>query len=277
MRRQATTEVVNSFGLSVRKACDLTGMNRSTYRYQAKPAGDDELRLKIKTLAGKHTKYGCQMILFKLRQQKLQVNHKRVERIYREEDLQLPKRRRRQKTGSVTRVEPEPVTAPNEEWAMDFVSETLFDGGRFRVFTLIDIYTRQSLQIQSRRSMSGLLVTQFLDQAIVEYDKPKRIRCDNGPEFIGKELDQWCYQNGVDLHFIKPGTPTENCYIESFNGTFRDECLNTNWFLSIHEAGMIIEKWRREYNEERPHSSLGGLTPREFAMTLNEESTFAVG
>jgi putative transposase len=277
MRRQATDEVVDSFGLSVRKACDLTGMNRSSYRYQAKPSTDADLRFKIKTLAGKHTKYGYRMIVLKLQQQKIFVNHKRVERIYREEDLQLSKRRRRQKTGSVTRVEPEPVTLPNEEWAMDFVSDALFDGGRFRSFTLIDIHTRQALQIQPRRSMSGLLVTQFLDQAVVEYGKPKRIRCDNGPEFIGKELDQWCYQNGVDLHFIKPGTPTENSYIESFNGTFRDECLNTNWFLSMHEAGMIIEKWRREYNEERPHSSLGGLTPREFAMTLTEESTFAVG
>lgn len=277
MRRQATDEVVNSFGLSVRKACDLTGMNRSSYRYRAKPAGDDDLRFNIKALAAKHAKYGYRMILLKLRQQKVLVNHKRVERIYREEDLQLAKRKRRQKTGSVARIEPDPVTLPNEEWAMDFVSDTLFDGRRFRAFTLIDTYTRQALQIQARRSMTGFLVTQFLDQAVVEYGKPDRIRCDNGPEFIGKELDQWCYRNGVTLHFIKPGTPTENCFIESFNGTFRDECLNTNWFLSIQEAGLIIERWRREYNEERPHSSLAGLTPREFAMTLTEESTFAVG
>ena len=145
MRRQATDEVVDSFGLSVRKACELTGMNRSSYRYRAKPSDDDDLRLKIKALAGKHTKYGYRMILRKLRQQKIQVNNKRVERIYREEDLQLAKRRRRQKTGSVTRIEPDPVTAPNEEWAVDFVSDTLFDGGRFRAFTLIDVHTRQSL------------------------------------------------------------------------------------------------------------------------------------
>jgi putative transposase len=277
MKRQTTNEVATSFGLSIRKACKLTGMNRSSYRYQGKPDHDDELRGKIKALAGKYPKYGYRMILLKLRQQKVFVNHKRIERIYREEQLQLAKRRRRQKTGSVSRNTPDPVTAPHEEWAMDFVSDTLYDGGRFRAFTLIDTYTRQALQIQPRRSMSGQLVTQFLDQALVEYGRPRRIRCDNGPEFIGKELDHWCYTNGVELHFIKPGKPTENCFIESFNGTFRDECLSTNWFLSIHEASMIIEKWRREYNEERPHGSLGGLTPREFAITLTVESTFQVG
>ena len=127
-----------------------------------------------------------------------------------EEELQLAKRLHRRETGSVTRIETDPVTAPNEEWAMDFDSDTLFDGGRFGAFTLIDTHPRQALQIQARRSMSGLLVIQFLDLAVIEYGKPKRIRCDNGPEFIDKDLDPWCHQNGVELHVIKPGMPTEN-------------------------------------------------------------------
>jgi putative transposase len=277
MMRLVTNKVIAHFGLSERHACSLTGMNRNSYRYEKKDAVDDGLRDNIKRLAEQHSKYGYRMITLKLRQQKVVANHKRIERIYREEGLQLSRRRKRRKTSKVIRNEPEPVTGLNEEWAMDFVSDTLYNGGRFRVFNLMDTYNRKALQMQARSSMSGTLVTRFLDEAVVEYGKPRRIRCDNGPEFAGKVLDQWCYQNGIDLYFIKPGKPTENCYIESFNGTFRDECLNTNWFWSIQEAQIIIESWCREYNEERPHGSLGGLTPNQFSLKLRADFTIQVG
>ncbi|MGA2548004.1 MAG: IS3 family transposase [Rectinemataceae bacterium] len=268
-----TDQVISTFGLSERRACSLIGINRNSYRYEKKEVADDGLRDAIKRLAEKHSKYGYRMITLKLRQQQVLANHKRIERIYREEGLQLARKRKSRKTGSVIRNNPEPVTSLNEEWAMDFVSDTLHDGGRFRVFTLIDTHSRMALCLQARASMTGSMITQFLDQALVEYGKPRRIRCDNGPEFVGKALDQWCYQNEIELYFIKPGKPTENCYIESFNGTFRDECLSTNWFWSIYEAQIIIEKWQREYNEERPHGSLGGLTPWGFTLKLGAEST----
>ena len=277
MMRPVTDKVICTFGLSERRACSLTGMNRSSYRYERKEADDDSLRDAIKGLAEKHSKYGYRMITLKLRQRDVLANHKRIERIYREEGLQLARKRKRRKTSSVIRNSPEPVTGINEEWAMDFVSDTFHDGGRFRVFTLIDTHSRMALQLQARTSMTGVMVTKILDQALVEHGKPRRIRCDNGPEFAGKALDQWCYQNGIELYFIKPGKPTENGFIESFNGTFRDECLSTNWFWSLHEAQMIIFKWQREYNEERPHGSLGGLTPRGFALKLGMEFTIQVG
>lgn len=277
MIRPVTDKVISTFGLSERRACALTGMNRSSYRYEKNKEADDGLREAIKRLAEKHSKYGYRMITLKLRQRDIFANHKRIERIYREEGLQLARKRKRRKTGSVIRNAPDPVTCINEEWAMDFVSDTLHDGGRFRVFTLIDTHSRMAVQMQARASMTGGMVTGFLEEALVEHGKPRRIRCDNGPEFAGKALDQWCHQNGIELYFIKPGKPTENCFIESFNGTFRDECLSTSWFWSVHEAQILIERWQREYNGERPHGSLGGLTPREFALKLGMGFTMQVG
>lgn len=277
MMRPVTEQVISNFGLSERRACSLTGMNRNSYRYEKKVVVDDGLRDAIKRLAEKHPKYGYRMITLKLRQHQVLANHKRIERLYREEGLQLARKRKSRKSGSVIRNVPNPVTRLNEEWAMDFVSDTFHDGGRFRVFTLIDTYSRMALQLQARSSMTGSMITRFLDEAMVKYGKPQRIRCDNGPEFAGRALDQWCYQNCIELYFIKPGKPTENCYIESFNGTFRDECLSTNWFWSIREAQLIIDKWQREYNEERPHGSLDGLTPKDFALRLTSDFTIQAG
>jgi putative transposase len=277
MKKTVTSEVIAQFGLSERRACALTGINRASYRYKPEEALDDGLRDNIKRLAEKHPKYGYRMITLKLRQQNIQANHKRIERVYREEGLQLAKRRKPSKTSKVIRNDPEPVTNPNEEWAMDLVSDTLHNGGRFRVFNLIDTYNRMALNMQAHSSISGISVSRFLNMSLLEYGKPRRIRCDNGPEFAGKALDQWCYQNGIDLYFIKLGKPTENGFIESFNGTFRDECPNTKWFWSIQEAQIIIERWQKEYNEERPHGSLGGLTPKQFALKLRADFTIRAG
>lgn len=277
MKKTVTSEVIAHFGLSERRACALTSTNRATYRYLSEARLDDGLRESIKQIAEEHPKYGYRMITLKLRQQDILANHKRIERVYREEGLQLSRRRKRRKTSKAIRNNPDPVTRPNEEWAMDFVSDTLQGGACFRVFNLMDTFTRSALLMQARSSMSGVAVTRFLDASVFEYGKPRRIRCDNGPEFAGKALDQWCYQNGIDLYFIKPGKPTENGFIESFNGTFREECLNTNWFWSIQEAQIIIERWQKEYNEERPHGSLGGLTPSQFALKLKADFTIRVG
>lgn len=277
MKKTVTAGVIAHFGLSERRACGLTGMNRASFRYESAGADDDGLRQRIKGLAERHPRYGYRMITLKLRQQAVVANHKRIERIYREEGLQLSRRKRRKKTGTVLRNEPAQATRVNEEWAMDFVSDTLKDGARFRIFNLIDTFDRNALAMVARTSISGIAVSRFLDEALIERGKPERIRCDNGPEFAGKALDQWCFKNGISLSFIKPGKPTENGHIESFNGTFRDECLNTNWFWSVKEAQIVIEKWRKEYNDERPHGSLGGLTPSQFAKKLRADFTTGVG
>jgi putative transposase len=199
MKKTVTNEVIAHFGLSERRACVLTDINRASYRYTPEETVDDGLRDSIKRLAEQHPKYGYRMITLKLRQQNILANHKRIERVYREEGLQLAKRHKRRKTSKVIRNDPEPVTDFNEEWAMDFVSDSLHNGGRFRIFNLIDTYSRTALQMQARSSISGIAVTQFLDEALFKYGKPRRIRCDNGPEFAGKALDQWCYRNGINL------------------------------------------------------------------------------
>jgi len=160
------------------------------------------------------------------------------------------------------------ATQPNEIWAMDFVHDALLYGRRFKVLTVIDVYTKQCLALVADTSINGVCVANLL-QRLKDYDKlPQFVMVDNGPEFSGKVLDEWAYRNNVKLHFIKPGKPTENGYIESFNGKFRDECLNEHRFYNLHEAKEVIEKWRLEYNENRPHSSLKGLTPNEFIKTL---------
>lgn len=160
---------------------------------------------------------------------------------------------------------------------MDFVSDSLFYGRKFRALTIVDDFSRESPAIEVDTSLSGLRVTRVLDQLAQTRGLPEVITVDNGPEFAGKVLDEWAYRNGVKLHFIRPGKPVENCYIESFNGKFRDECLNENWFSSLQEARNIIEAWRRDYNQYRPHSSLGDLTPEEFVRKItpmkNAEST----
>jgi putative transposase len=159
---------------------------------------------------------------------------------------------------------PEPQQS-NESWSMDFVSDSLFDGRRFRVLTLVDNFSRECLAIRAQKQLHGSDVAELLDQVVEQRGQSSRILLDNGPEFISKALDLWAYQAGVTLDFSRPGKPTDNAYIESFNGSFRDECLNVNWFLSMEDAQAKIEAWRREYNEFRPHSSLGGRTPSEAA------------
>lgn len=197
------------------------------------------------------------------------VNHKRTERLYKEEKLSL-KIRKRKKVASQGRVELSQAKRPNEQWAMDFVSDALSNGRRLRLLPIIDTYTRECLRIEVDTSIEGKRVTAVLNQIVSTRGLPENIVVDNGPEFISNALDEWAYIRGIKLHFIHPGKPVENAYIESFNGRFRDECLNQNWFMSIEHARQVIEEWRIDYNQERPHSSLGDLTPNEF-FRLEEE------
>jgi putative transposase len=152
----------------------------------------------------------------------------------------------------------------NACWSMDFVVDSLFDGQRFRALTIVDNYSRECLAIEAGQSMTGAEVAAVVERLVTERGAPERIQCDNGTEFISRALDEWAYENGVVMDFSRPGKPMDNAMIESFNGTFRDECLNVNWFLSMEDAREKIEKWRTDYNEFRPHSSLEDLTPRQF-------------
>jgi putative transposase len=236
---------------------------RASYDYQPVTVRDDKLRERIRQLAHQRRRFGCPRIHLLLRREGFVVNHKRTERIYREEGLSLRKRKRR-KTAAIARVIlPAPVK-PNERWSMDFVTDSIVTGRRFRALVIVDDYSRECPAIEVDTSLGGRRVVQVLDRLSETRGLPTVITIDNGPEFAGKALDEWAYRRGVKLNFIRPGKPIENAYAESFIGRLRDECLNENWFISLKDARDIIESWRIDYNEGRPHSSLADLTPREY-------------
>jgi putative transposase len=212
-----------------------------------------------------------------LRREGWVVNMKRVRRLYRLEGLQLRHRVRRRKHASLHRGIPPAATRAHERWSMDFVHDALMDGRAFRVLTVVDQWSRWSPILEVAQSMSGRSVAEALDRAIAEHGKPRTITVDHGTEFTSRALDEWAYRRGVTLDFIRPGKPTENGFVEAFNGKLRDECLNANQFLSIDDAKSKIEAWRVEYNVHRPHSSLGQLSPKEYlqrAASEDEKSLF---
>lgn len=246
---------------------------RSSYLYCSKGKDDRALRMRIREIAETRIRYGYLRIYILRRREGWRVNHKRVYRIYREEGLNLRRKRpRRHVTGSKRMDRPE-VDYPNACWSMDFVCDSLFDGRRFRALTIVDNYSRECLAIEAGQSIKGEDVAAVMDQLVKERGVPDRIQCDNGSEFISKVLDKWAYEHGVTMDFSRPGEPMDNAIIESFNGSFRDECLNVNWFLSIDDAREKIEMWREEYNEFRPHSSLENLTPRQYAEKFESQET----
>ena len=229
-------------------------------RYQAQPKEDDELRDRLKALAEQYPRYGYPTLHAMLKMEGLVKNRKRTYRIYSEEGLQV--RTKRRKKLNRPRVPLEVPTAPDERWSVDFVSDQLADSRRFRVFNIVDDFHRECVGQIVDHSISGARVARYLDTL---NRCPKTIVCDNGPELTSKALFFWAREKSVKLHFIQPGKPTQNAFVESFNGTFRENCLNLHWFRSLDEARTLIEAWRRHYNEEKPHSSLGFKPPRLFA------------
>jgi len=254
--------------ISERQACALVGIYRSTLRYQSRlPEQDEALSSRIIELAQERRRFGYRRIHALLRREGVEVNHKRVYRLYRAAELAV-KRRKRRKGVMVPR---EPLTLPvrrNEVWSMDFVMDSLANGRRLKVLTVVDDCTKETVDLVADFGISGHYVTRILDQVARFRGYPKAVRTDQGPEFTGKALDQWAYQNGVQLKLIQPGKPTQNAFIESFNGKFRDECLNEHWFHTLDHARVIINQWRKDYNECRPHSMLGYKTPAEMAEIL---------
>ncbi|MBI3291641.1 MAG: IS3 family transposase [Elusimicrobia bacterium] len=265
-RRAAAQHVVEVLGLPQRRACRLTSLCRATWQYEPKPESPEDLALKtrIRELAAQRRRFGSPRIWRLLDREGWGANHKRVERIYAEERLSLRLKRRRKQAAAVRVPLPVP-TGPNQVWSMDFVFDWLVRGRRIKMLTIVDDFTRECLAIETAFGLGGARVVQVLSRLFETRGPVVGIRSDNGPEFAGNALDSWAYSNGVRLDFIRPGKPTENAYIESFNGRLRDDCLNDHQFLTMPEAQVIIEAWRKDYNEARPHGSLDGLTPGEFA------------
>ncbi len=264
-RREVVTWLIGSFPTSARRACEVIGLSRSRWHYRTRRPIYDDLRERLRELAALRPKWGYQMLHILLRREGRLVNHKLVLRLYREEGLAVS-RRRKKKRVSIPRVPLPAPTIPNERWSMDFVTDALADGRQFRCFTIVDDMTRECPAIEVAHSLPALRVIQVLDRLAMTRGLPRSIVCDNGPEFAGRALDLWAHARGVSLQFIRPGKPVENAFIESFNGKFRNECLDTEWFNSITEAQQTVERWRVDYNEIRPHGSLDRRTPAEFAM-----------
>jgi len=275
-KRAAVTVLMTERDFGVTRACGLIGISRSLYRYRSRRPDSAPLRARIEEIAAAKRRYGYRRVYLRLRREGWEVNRKRVYRLYREAGLAV-RRRKRKRIGVVERKPLPKPTAANVSWSMDFVADGLIGGRRLRCLTIVDDCTRECLAIEVDTSLPGRRVQAVLERLADTRGLPQSITVDNGPEFDGKVLDQWAYRTGVQLSFIRPGKPNENAYIESFNGKFRDECLNEHWFISLAHARSIIEAWRIEYNTERPHSSLGNRTPQEFAADrtkTDEERVF---
>lgn len=269
-RRCVVGKVQAAKGISERRATRWTGFARSTIRYRSVRPPQDELRARIRELAGERPRWGYRRIHVLLRREGWAVNRKRVQRLYREEGLAVRRKGKRRRSQAPRPVR-DPVAQADQRWSLDFVSDTLSSGRRFRCLTVLDEFTREALAIEVAHSIPASRVIEVMERLRVERGLPDVIITDNGSEFTSRAFDAWAYARGIKIDYIQPGKPIQNCFIESFNGSLRDECLNLHWFTSLGAARWAIEQWRVDYNRVRPHSSLGERTPEEFASdTLGE-------
>lgn len=270
LKREAVKYLTEEKRLKKDRALRLVGLRPSTFYYKTQKQRDDvPLREKLTELSQKRVRWGFPMLLTLMRREGFMDNHKRVHRIYCEANLQIRKRAKKNKIRHLRLVLPE-VTRPNQRWSMDFVHDVLSDGRRFRCFNLVDDFTHECILIKVDRSLRSEKLVAALNVLKLTRPLPEEIVCDNGPELISQNMDIWSYQNNVKLKFIQPGKPTQNAFVESFNGKFRNECLSQHWFLNIEEAQKEIEEWRKDYNENRPHRSLKMKTPNEFAKEYQD-------
>ena len=262
-RKTVVQHLVSAFAISERRSCALVGLSRHAYRRKSKPRNDAELRTRMLELAAKYPRYGYLMLHSLLKREALVVNRKRTYRIYNEERLQVRTKKRKKL------IRPrQPMVLPigkNIRWSMDFVSDQLINGRRFRVLNIVDDHSREMVGQLTDHSISGTQVARFLTRMIEQRSKPDQVICDNGTEFTSKAMFEWQEDSNIKLGFIQPGKPTQNAFVESLNGKFRNECLNQQWFRSLDDAKEKIAAWRHHYNHERPHSSLKYMTPVEFA------------
>lgn len=267
-RRTDARWLREQYPVSVRRICGLLSLAVSSYRYQ-RGKQDEDLRERLMSLAREKPRFGYRRLEVLLRREGRRVNHKRMYRVYREAGLCLKRKKRKHcvRVGMPLRA----MTAANQEWALDFVHDAIAAGRAIRVLSVVDAYTRECLALEVDTSFASRRVTRVLDEIVAQRGQPLAIRCDNGPELTSRHFLAWCVERHIELIHIEPGKPTQNARVESFHGRFREECLQVSWFQNLFDARRQIGAWRRDYNQERPHSSLGYLTPEQFAQNLGGE------
>ncbi|WP_394260528.1 IS3 family transposase [Xanthobacter autotrophicus] len=266
--RRAVAHLMEAHGMSERRACKATGFCRMTMRYEATRGNDASLRERMKAIAGERRRFGYRRLHVLLRREGFRVNHKRLFRLYREERLMV-RRRGGRKRAIGTRAPMMIPMRPNERWSLDFVADQMTDGRRFRMLAIVDDCTRECLALVADTSLSGVRVARELDRLLAERGRPKMIVSDNGSEFTSNAILAWTDAARVEWHYIAPGKPMQNGFIESFNGRLRDELLNETLFSSLSQARAALARWQVDYNTDRPHSKLGWQTPSAFASTFH--------
>jgi putative transposase len=255
---------VAGFRVPTREACQVVGCNRATFYYRSQRRDVTPWRMRLRELAAARPRFGYRRLHILLRREGWRMNHKKTYRLYRDEQFGVRVHRRRKRVSQL-RVGPAAATCPNERWCMDFMADRLYDGRRIRILTVEDVFTRECLAVEVDTSLISARVVAVLDRLVHTRGAPAIISVDNGPEFYSRTTDTWAYQAGVRLNLSRPGKPMDNSFIESFNGRLQDEHLNTELFFSVADAQAKLLEWQRDYNEVRPHSSLGDIPPREFA------------
>jgi len=271
-RREIARYLEQRYEVSERRACRTITFSRATLRYRSYRDPRTALRIRMRDIAYSRIRYGYRRVRVMLLREGWKISKNLVYRLYREEGLALRTGLRRRRRAPVQRQARALPTAPNHAWTLDFVSDQLVDGARFRALTILDIHTRLCLAIEIGIHLRGEHVVAVLEQLRGQYGPPRALFCDNGSEFASRVVDFWAYQHQVRIDFSRPGKPTDNGHIEAFNGSFRRECLNAHWFRNLEEAKRRIEAWRRDYNEIRPHRALNDLTPRQYAETWTTNS-----
>ena len=263
-------QVSEWFDISARRACRLMMVNHATFYYRSRAKDHTALKVRLRDLALTRIRFGYIRLTVLLRREGWAVGKKLIYRLYREMGLSMRTKRRRRLASQSRGIVPAAMR-PNERWSMDFVTARMENGSYFRILTLMDQYTRESLALEPARSMTGVKVAAWLDGIVMARGKPRSIQVDNGTEFQSRAMDAWAYRQGIRLDFIRPGKPVENGLIESFNGRLRDECLNVHLFWTMEEARNILQEWRLDYNRARPHGALGQQTPFEYAEQARKQ------
>lgn len=270
LKRPVVEYLCDHYGVPLRRACRLVGLHRSVFYYASVLNPRLELRERMRELARVRVRFGYRRLHVLLRREGWVHSRDVTYRVYNEESLQLRSKLPRRRKMVVTRRERFAPRRPNEAWSMDFVSDQIANGQRFRALTIVDVFSREALAVVVGRQLRAENVVATCNALAAQRGAPKRVFADNGSEFSGRMFDLWAYHHGVQIDFSRPGKPTDNAFVESFNGSLRDECLNANWFESIEEAKAKIEAWRVDYNESRPHQALQERTPVEFAAQARD-------
>lgn len=271
-RRKLVDDVRGDWKVSIRRACATLKVDTSLYHYKSKRGEQAELKTRIKEIAQTRVRYGYRRVHILLRREGWLVNPKRIYRLYKELGLQLRNKAPKRRVRAKLREGRSDATHSNQVWAMDFVHDQLATGRKLRVLTVVDTFTRYCQVLDPRFSYRGEDVVASLERACHAIGYPKTIRVDQGTEFVSRDLDLWAYQKDVELDFSRPGKPTDNAYIESFNGKFRAECLNAHWFLTLDDARAKMEEWRKDYNNVRPHSAIGNKPPAALIESVRAPS-----